>query len=180
MMIDLTYLKKRAEMTRDFNDEKVCAAFAKIIPPRISIADIEVPENNGFECVVSNKMFRNWIDLIPESDRGFVRFIYADGNDRNVEKYLKLAMTTPAFKTFQSFVSKDWKDSDLFLMRYLLWRGVVLKSPVGIDFGNYEMNMILSSLPIDISKDKVRFEDCSFVDFYRMFKCAEWGLNNVD
>ena len=175
--IDLKYLKKRAEMTRDFNDEKVQAALSKIIPPKLYIAESFDLENNGYECVIPNKLFRNWIDLIPEQDRGFFRFTYSGGDEAALEKYLGLAMTKPAFKTFQSLVSKDAGDSDLFLMRWLIWHFAILGQPVGFDFGSYEMNVIFGSLPVDISKDKIKFgRELSLVDFYRQIKFAEWGI----
>jgi hypothetical protein len=177
-MIDLTYLKKRAEMTRDFNDEKVRGALSKIIPPAIEIDCGDVGEN-GYECLVHNKSFRNWIDLIPESDRSFIRFEYVGGDDSCVEKYIKAAMIKSSWKNFCSFVSKDASDSDLFLTRHLIWHGLVLGQPVGIDFSNYEMNAIFNELPIDISKNKVKIDAPSFADFYRWIRFAEWGLRNA-
>ncbi|MDR3208639.1 MAG: hypothetical protein LBT45_02200 [Rickettsiales bacterium] len=178
MAIDLTYLKKRAEMLQDFYDAKVQGALAKINPPALSL-DCPAAEGAGYECVVRNKLLRNWIDLIPESERGFVRFVYEDGGDSDVGKYIRAAMTAPAWKSFQSLVARTPRDSDLFLMRYLIWHGPVLGRPVGLDFGNYEMNVIFNSLPIDVSKNKSRVETPSFVDFYRQIRFAEWGLENV-
>lgn len=178
--IDLNYLKKRAHMTDDFCDEKVKSALAKIIPEPIdSDSDVDF---GGLDIIVPNKLFRNWIDLIPENMRGFVRFEYRDGGRAlKVEDYIKIAMTKPAYKTFQSFVSKDMDDGDLYLSRYLVWHSVVLKRPVGFDFGKYEMNMIFNSLPIDISKDKVKFEvNLSFAEFYRQIKFAEKVLRDVN
>jgi hypothetical protein len=183
MAIDLTYLKKRAEMVGDapdgFYDDKVQAALAKIIPPEIIVAD--AADFSGFEYPVKNKTFKNWVDIIPEGDRGFVRFEYGAGDDDALEKILGIAMTKTAFKSFRSAVSKDADDSDLFLMRYLIWFSIVLGQPVGFDFGSYEMNMIFNSLPVDISKNKIKVvRDISFVEFYRMFKFAKWGLENAD
>jgi hypothetical protein len=178
---DLAYLKKRAEFLAgapdSFGDEKVRAALAKIAPPRIRI-DCAPAENNGFECVVHNKLFRNWIDLIPESDRGFIGFSYSDGNDADIDKYLRAAMTMPAWEKFRSAVSADAGDSDMFAARWLVWHSAVLGRPVGFDFGNYEMNAIFNSLPVDISKNKMKFgRELSFAGFYRTIKFAEWCLN---
>jgi hypothetical protein len=177
-MIDLTYLKKRSGLIQDFCDEKVQGALAKIIPPAIEPACGDV-EAAGYECVVRNKSFRNWIDLIPENERGFIRLVYSDEADGCVEKYIRAAMTKPAWKNFCSFVSKDANDSDLFLMRYLIWHGAVLGRPVGIDFGNYEMNQIFNDLPVDVSKEKIRVKAPSFADFYRQIRFADWGLRNA-
>lgn len=179
MAFDLKYLKKRAEMTRDFYDDKVLAALLKIVPPCIVLPDAGVPDNNVFECEIPNKMIRNWIDLIPESDRGFIRFTYVDGGDMEIEKYIKLAMTTLAWKNFQSLASKDAGDSDLFLMRWIIWHGIVLREPVGVDFGNYEMNMIFGALPIDIANNKIKMDAPSFSDFYRQIAFVRWGLKNA-
>jgi len=77
-------------------------------------------------------------------------------------------------------ISKDPVDSDLFLMRWVIWRGLVLDRPVGINFGRYEMNQIFNSLPMDIATEKMKMETPSFVDFYRAIKYAEWSLNNAD
>jgi hypothetical protein len=180
--VDLTYLKKRAAMLGDakgsFGDDKVQTALAKIIPPPI-VPAAAVPENNGYECVVPNKLIRNWIDLIPEDWKSFIRFIYVEGDDYEIEKYIRLAMTDIAWKSFQSYISKDQSDSDLFLMRHLIWHSAVLGRPVGIDFGVYEMNMIFANLPIDVSKDKIKAERIPFADFYKQIKYAEWGLQNA-
>ena len=184
MAIDRTtmsYLKKRSEMTADFSDVKVQAALVKIVPPPIDMPDVAAAEPDGFDCIVPNKMFRNWIDLIPEKDRGFVRFVYVGGNGGDLERYLKTAMTAPAFETFRSLVSKDADGGDLFLMRYLIWHFAVLRRAVGFDFGNYEMNAIFNGLPMDVSGNKIKFgRDVLFADFYRMIWFAKWGLNNVD
>ena len=177
----ISYLKKRAEMTTDFDDVKVQSALLKIIPPAIDFSGVKAAEIDGFDCTVPNKMFRNWIDLIPENDRGFIRFVYADGADANVEKYLAAAMTSPAFLKFRPLASAPANDDDLFLMRHLIWYSVVLRRPVGFDFGVYEMNAIFGALPVDISKNKTKFgRKISFVDFYRMIWFAKWGLSAVD
>ncbi|MDR1071635.1 MAG: hypothetical protein LBL21_03265 [Rickettsiales bacterium] len=178
MEFDLKYLKKRAGMTGDFDDTKVQSALAKIIPPAVSM-DFDEAENNGYDCVVRNKLLRTWIDLIPESERGFMGFVYEDGDDTDAAKYIKAAMTKPAWESLRSFVSKDPEDSDLFPMRYLIWHAAVLGRPVGLDFGSYEMNMIFNSLPVDISRNKTRIETPTFAGFYRQFRFAEWGIKNV-
>ncbi|MDR2770071.1 MAG: hypothetical protein LBB08_01315 [Rickettsiales bacterium] len=182
MAIDLAYLKKRAEFLEmnlsGFDDEKVRAALGKINPPTIAPGAAPA-ENSGFECVVKNKALRNWLDLVPETDRGFMRFIYEEGTDR-IEKYLPLAMTGPAFEKFRSHVAHDNpSEEDLFLMRRLIWDHSVLGRPVGVDFGIYEMNMIFNSLPVDVARSKMTLKAPSFADFYRMIKFAEWGLANA-
>lgn len=178
--IDITYLKKRSEMTKDFYDPKVRDALSKIIPPQIPILEIDTPKNNGFDCIVPNKFIRNWIDLIPESDRDFMQFIYEEGQEIDEIKYIKIAMTKPAWKTFQSLILNELKDSELFLMRWVIWNSSILKSPVGIDFGRYEMNMIFDSLPIDISCKKLKVETPSFSDFYRQIMFVKWGIKYAD
>ena len=179
--IDLTYLKKRAQMSDVFSDEKTLAALGKIIPPNLAVlADDAASDDGAFERVVPNKLFRNWIDLIPETARGFMRFNYTDGADKNPLPYIKSAMSKNAFENFQSLVLKDPNESDLFLMRMLLWYFAVLKRPVGLDFGNYEMNAIFNSLPIDISLKKIKIDaPASFADFYRQIMFAKWGLENA-
>ena len=175
----ISYLKKRAEMTADFSDAKVQGALTKIVAPQIDLSKTDAAETDGFDCVVPNKMFRNWIDLIPDADRGFVRFVYADGNGTGLDRYVRTAMTEPAFETFRSLVSKDADDGDMFLMRWLIWHFCVLKRAVGFDFGNYEMNAIFNALPLDISRDKTKFgREVSFAGFYRMISFAKWGLGN--
>jgi uncharacterized protein YehS (DUF1456 family) len=177
----LSYLKKRAEMTADFADEKVQSALSKISVKKIDFSKTDSAPLEGFDCVVSNKMFRNWLDLIPEKDRSFVRFVYEDGKDKSPEKYIRTAMTAPAFGNFQSEVSNDASEDDLFLMRRLIWDAVVLKRPVGFDFDNYEMNAIFNALPLDISKNKIKFgRKISFVEFYRMIWFAKQGLEIAD
>lgn len=171
---DLTYLKKRAEFTRDFNDEKVQNALSKMIPPKIQFAfDAEC---EGVDCVVPNKIFRNWVDLIPENERSFIRFIYVDGDEVSPEKYLSFAMTKHAFKKFSSLIYEDANERELFLVHKLIWHSVILKEPIGFDFGKYEMNAIFNSLPITISHKKEKIDTPSFSEFYRMIKFAEWGL----
>ena len=178
--IDLVYLKKRSAMTTEFDDAKVSAALAKITPPPVDISNIAAAKVENFDCIVPNKAFRNWIDLIPESDRGFVRFIYTDGDEKDVLKYMQAAMTKPAFADFLVKISMPATEDDLFLMRWLIWHGVVLKRPVGFDFGNYEMNSIFNSLPLDVSKDKIKFDrGPTFSDFYKMIAFAEWGCQNA-
>jgi hypothetical protein len=173
----IAYLKKRAEMTADFNDEKVAAALSKIVVPDPDFSKTGAAGCDGFDCIVPNKMFRNWIDLIPERDRGYVRFVYTDGGGGRVEKYLKTAMTEFAFANFKARVSEPANDGDLFLMRWLIWHAVVLKQAVGFDFGNYEMNAIFNSLPLDISKDRKKFgRRVDFAEFYKMIWFAEKGL----
>jgi hypothetical protein len=88
-------------------------------------------------------------------------------------------MTKPAWESLRSFVSKDPTDPDLFPMRHLIWRFAVLGRPVGLDFGRYEMNMIFNSLPVDISRSKVKIETPTFACFYRQIRFAEWGLANA-
>ena len=172
----IAYLKKRAEMTTDFDDEKVVSALSKIVVPNPDFSKTEAADCDGFDCIVPNKMFRNWIDLIHEGDRGYVRFVYADGDGGRVEKYLKTAMTEFAFANFTARVSEP-TDDDLFLMRWLIWHSVVLKRAVGFDFGNYEMNAIFNSLPLDISKDRKKFDRAvDFAEFYKMIWFAEKGL----
>jgi len=182
-MADLTYLKKRAALTLNFYDDKVQAALMKIIPPKITADEIEAATEGdfaGFDCVVKNKMIRNWIDLVPENARGFVRFIYEDGDDDNILKYIRLAMAKPAWDDFCAAAIMPPSDSDLFLMRWTLWHGAVLKQPVGFDFGNFEMNAIFGALPIDIAKDKVKIERPPTIsEFYREIRFAKWGLENA-
>jgi len=182
-MVDLTYLKKRAALTTDFYDDKVQAAILKIIPPAITADEIEDAagmENTGFDCVVKNKMIRNWIDLIPESARGFVRFAYEEGNDDNILKYMRIAMTKPAWDDFCVCAAGAATGEDLFLMRWTLWHSVVLKQPVGFDFGNFEMNAIFNSLPMNVAKDKIPTgQKPTFAEFYRRIRFAKWGLENV-
>jgi hypothetical protein len=178
--IDTTYLKKRAEMTRDFYDEKVQAALCKIIPPNIIVADADRPRRNEYEIVVKNKVLRNWIDLISDKDRSFVRFVYEDGDESDINKYIEFAFIGPVWKAFKTEVSKDPSDKDLLLMRLIIWNSFILKNPIGVDFGKYEMNTLYNNLPIDISKNKIKLETPSFVDFYRQIMFAKWGIENVN
>ena len=177
---DITYLKKRSEMTKDFYDNKVQAMLAKIIPPQISIPEIDTPKHSGFDCVVPNKFLRNWIDLIPENYCNFMRFIYEEGHETDELRYIKIAMTKPSWKRFQSLIIKELKESDLFLMRWVIWHSIILKTPVGIDFGKYEMNLIFNSLPINISNKKFKIEAPSFSDFYRQIMFVKWGLEDAN
>jgi len=178
-MADMTYLKKRAALVQDFRDDKVQAALGKIIPPAIEIEAWDFAAE-GLDYVVKNKIMRNWIDLIPETARGFVRFVYEDGEDDDILKYIRAAMTAPAWEDFRRAASGPPADSDLFLMRFLIWHGAVLKRPVGFDFGNFEMNAIFASLPVDVAKDKIKIERApSLPEFYRWFWFAKWGLDNA-
>jgi len=178
--MDLTYLKKRAEMTQDFYDGKVQTALQKIAPEPITLDDADADIGNGYECVVPNKLFRNWIDLIPESDRSFVRFIYQDGAAASLEKYIKAAMTAIAWKNLKAAVSEAQSESDLFLMRLIIWHCLVLKAPLGVDFGNYEMNQIFNALPIDVAHDRIKVERPSFADFYKQIKYAQMAVRDGD
>lgn len=187
MAIDLTYLKKRAELLKDtsdsFNDEKIQLALSKIEFPKIVLSN-EVSDNNGFEAIVHNKLFRNWIDLIPDSDKGFIKFIYIDGNDNNIDKYIRLSMIKPAYFKFENEINIV-NENDFYLAKYILWQFIILKKPIGINFANFEMNQIFNNLDIDISKDKIDFDrELSFSDFYKQIYFAKWALkdtvSNVD
>jgi len=175
---DLTYLKKRAALVDDINDDKVQNALAKITVPKIVIPDVKAAKVTDFDCVVKNKMMRPWLDLVPEGDRGFIRFIYVDGEDEDILKYLKTAMTKFAWNNFCSLVSKDPKDSDLSLMRFVVWNYMAKNRPVGIDFKNFEMNQIVNNLPMDIAQGKTIFETPALPEFYKMIYYAKWSLGD--
>jgi len=175
----LIYLKKRAAMTKDIGDEKVQSALGKIRPPKITVSNVLDLQVSGFDVTVSNKMMRWWIDLVPEYDRSFMRFIYTDGDDDDVLKYLKSAMSKSAWNEFYSLISKDQTDEDMILMRHILWNYMVLGCPIGLDFKNFEMNQILSVLPIDIACVKNSIVAPSLAGFYKMIYYAKWVLENV-
>jgi hypothetical protein len=177
MKLDFTYLKKRAQMTDDFDDAKVQAALAKLAPPPLAA---EAGPADGYECVVGNKLLRNWVDLVPEGWRGFMSFSYEDGDDAGIDKYLCAAMTGPAWKSFQSAVSREPDGEDLFLSRWLVWYSAVLRRPVGIDFGVYEMNQIFNALPVDVAARKTRMAAPDFAGFYRAVMHALWSLADAD
>lgn len=178
MALDLTYLKKRAALVDDIKDDKVQNALRKIMPKKIDVPDVSMIETGDYyDAVVKNKMMRHWIDLVTEKDRGFIRFVYVDGNDNDILKYIKTAMTKSAWKNFSSLISKDPTDSDLSLMRYVIWNYIIKDHPVGVDFGNFEMNQIVNALPMDIAKDKAVFDAKSLPDFYKMIYYAKWILN---
>ncbi|MDR1027551.1 MAG: hypothetical protein LBL46_04010 [Rickettsiales bacterium] len=176
MAIDLTYLKKRAEMTTDIADEKVRAALSKIVAPRIEVPALPAPEGTDFAAA---KLMRNWIDLIPADRRGWMSIRYEDGGCADTEMCLRAAMTAPAYESFRSFVCKDPNENDMEPAHIALWRAFVLKEPVGMDFGNYEMNNIWNALPVDISHKKIKMDAPDFNDFYAMIKCAEWVIENA-
>lgn len=192
MSLDLKYLKKRAELIQDFYDDKVQTALLKIAPKPIAMPEIAPAVVAGFDCAVPDKSLRYWIDLVPESDRGYYRFIYQDAKNEKTKndsildsrlsflelRYLQAAMTKPAWNSFCSLVSKDASDSDLFLMRYVIWQYRVLKRPVGIDFCNFEMNQIISQLPMDIAHIKIKaVSPPDLASFYKMVYFAKWGLD---
>ena len=176
MALDLTYLKKRAEMTRDMADEKVRAALLKIVAPKIELGYPGAPDGIYF---TASKFMRNWIDLIPDDRRGFVSIKYEDGGCDNIEESMRAATAAPMWKSFRSFVSKDQSDSDMEPMRILIWKYLVIKEPLGFDFGNYEMNNIFNALPIDIAAKKIKIETPDPFVFYKMMKNAIWAVENA-
>ena len=177
MALDLTYLKKRAALVDDIMDDKVQSALIKIQPPKLEISNLSAPKIEGFDCIVKNKMMRFWIDLVPEKDRSFIRFIYIDGNDGDILKYLKTAMIKSAWNDFKAAVSKDQTDLDFNLMRYVVWNYMARGRPVGAEFGNFEMNQIVNALPMDVAKDKTIFDAPSLADFYKMIYYTKWALD---